>query len=109
MAQNEANIGSQIIGALTALFDLMCEIHPEAYESLKAKAEQRNKELQEAQEAERLKSIAEAEEAYKSASEQKMFEELEGIYKDPAYESKSNLVKFPVTSNTDPDPEGEVA
>lgn len=80
--QDQQNIGSQTLGALSTIFELLGEAYPEALERLKARAAEQQKLAEEAMEAERAKSLAEAEEAYMQASERKLTEELTGKYFD---------------------------
>lgn len=98
--QSQNVIGSQVMGALTALFELLSEAYPEALARLEEKAKEREAQVQAQAEEDRARNLAEAESAYREASQRKMMEELAAQYADPnSPKPDLKLVKFGSSNN----------
>lgn len=106
MEQAQLNSHGQLMAGLSTIFDLLCEVFPEASERLQEKLRKRQEEAQ--AEIERAQEAArkEAEEAFQSAKdadEARMQDELVAKYTNPEIDKgASNVVEFP--SSKDPNP-----
>ena len=127
MEQAQHNAHGQMMAGLSTIFDLLCEVFPDASESLQTKLKERHEAAQaeieaaqKARKAEAEKAFQEAHEAEAARSEERMQDELAKKYTDPGYiggggenldKPVDNVLSFPSkptpVPDSDPDPDNE--
>ena len=117
--QAQHNSHGQLMAGLSTIFDLFCEVYPEASDRLQQKLKERQESAQAEIEKAQQKAKEEAEVAFQEAheaevvrAEERMKDELVEKYTSPGYDSKvdsppSNVVSFPARPIPDKAPNSD--